>query len=49
MRQEVTAMTLQDIISDIHALNEDLEAYERKYAPLLPVRYLKFVDRPVVE
>ena len=27
-------MTLQDIILDIHALREDLEAYERKFGVL---------------
>ncbi len=27
-------MTLQEIITDIHALKEDLEAYERKYGVL---------------
>ena len=27
-------MTLQEIIADIHALSEDLEAYERKYGVL---------------
>ncbi len=32
-------MTLQEIISDIHALNEDLEAYERKYGVLSETFY----------
>jgi hypothetical protein len=27
-------MTLQEIMADIHALYEDLEAYERKYGVL---------------
>lgn len=32
-------MTLQEIISDIHALNEDLEVYERKYGVLSETFY----------
>ena len=32
-------MTLQDIISDIHALYEDLEVYERKYGVLSETFY----------
>ncbi|MCI0690500.1 hypothetical protein L0337_00670 [candidate division KSB1 bacterium] len=32
-------MTLQEIISDIHALNEDLETYERKYGVLSETFY----------
>ncbi len=32
-------MTLQEIITDIHALNEDLEAYERKYGVLSETFY----------
>ena len=32
-------MTLQEIIADIHALNEDLEAYERKYGVLSETFY----------
>lgn len=32
-------MTLQDIIVDIHALNEDLESYERKYNVLSETFY----------
>ncbi len=32
-------MTLQDIISDIHALYEDLEVYERKYDVLSETFY----------
>jgi hypothetical protein len=32
-------MTLQDIIEDIHALNEDLEVYERKYGVLSETFY----------
>jgi hypothetical protein len=32
-------MTLQEIITDIHALNEDLEVYERKYGVLSETFY----------
>ena len=32
-------MTLQDIMADIHALNEDLETYERKYGVLSETFY----------
>ncbi len=32
-------MTLQEIIVDIHALNEDLEVYERKYGVLSETFY----------
>ncbi len=32
-------MTLQEFISDIHALNEDLETYERKYGVLSETFY----------
>jgi hypothetical protein len=32
-------MTLQEIIADIHALTEDLEAYERKYGILSETFY----------
>ena len=32
-------MTLQDIISDIHALTEDVEVYERKYGILSETFY----------
>ena len=32
-------MTLQEIIADIHALNEDLEIYERKYGVLSETFY----------
>jgi hypothetical protein len=32
-------MTLQEILDDIHALNEDLEAYERKYGVLSETFY----------
>ena len=37
----MTAMTLtlQDIIADIHALNEDLAVYERKYGVLSETFY----------
>lgn len=37
-------MTLQDIIADIHALREDLEAYERKYGVLSETFYESYVD-----
>jgi hypothetical protein len=39
IKQEVTAMTLQDILVDIHTLNEDLAAYERKYGVLSETFY----------
>jgi hypothetical protein len=32
-------MTLQEIIADIHALNEDLEVYERKFGVLSETFY----------
>ena len=32
-------LTLQDIIADIHALNEDLAVYERKYGVLSETFY----------
>ncbi len=32
-------MTLQDIITDIHALHEDVEMYERKYGVLTETFY----------
>ncbi len=32
-------MTLQDIITDIHAITEDLEIYERKYGVLSETFY----------
>lgn len=32
-------MTLQEIIADIHALNEDVEVYERKYGVLSETFY----------
>lgn len=32
-------LTLQDIIADIHALNEDLAMYERKYGVLSQTFY----------
>jgi hypothetical protein len=37
-------MTLQDIIADIHALNEDLEVYERKYGVLSETFYELYVS-----
>jgi cell division protein FtsB len=44
MDEEVTAMTLQEIISDIHALNEDIEAYERKYGVLSETFYESYTS-----
>lgn len=32
-------MTLQEVMTDIHALNEDLETYERKYGVLSETFY----------
>jgi len=37
-------MTLQDIILDVHALNEDIEAYERKYGVLSETFYESYVS-----
>ena len=37
-------MTLQDIIIDIHALNEDMEAYERKYGVLSETFYESYIN-----
>ncbi|MCA9965768.1 MAG: hypothetical protein KC423_16060 [Anaerolineales bacterium] len=37
-------MTLQDIIADIHALNEDLEVYERKYGVLSETFYEAYLN-----
>ena len=37
-------MTLQEIISDIHALNEDIEAYERKYGVLSETFYESYTN-----
>jgi hypothetical protein len=37
--QKEISMTLQEIISDIHALNEDMETYERKYGVLSETFY----------
>jgi len=37
-------MTLQDIIIDIHTLNEDIEAYERKYGVLSETFYESYVN-----
>lgn len=36
-------MTLQEIITDIHALNDDLENYERKYGVLSETFYEAYV------
>ena len=37
-------MTLQEIIADIHALNDDLEAYERKYGVLSETFYESYMS-----
>lgn len=37
-------MTLQEIMADIHALNEDLEAYERKYGVLSETFYESYTS-----
>jgi hypothetical protein len=37
-------MTLQEIIVDIHALSEDLEAYERKYGVLSETFYESYIS-----
>lgn len=37
-------MTLQEIIADIHALREDLEAYERKYGVLSETFYESYTN-----
>ena len=37
-------MTLQEIIADIHALSEDLAAYERKYGVLSETFYESYVS-----
>jgi hypothetical protein len=37
-------MTLQDIIADIHALQEDLEVYERKYGVLSETFYESYMN-----
>lgn len=37
-------MTLQEIIADIHALREDLEAYERKYGVLSETFYESYLN-----
>jgi hypothetical protein len=37
-------MTLQEIITDIHTLNEDLEAYERKYGVLSETFYESYTN-----
>jgi hypothetical protein len=37
-------MTLQEIIDDIHALTEDLEAYERKYGVLSETFYESYMN-----
>ncbi len=37
-------MTLQDIILDVHALHEDLEAYERKFGVLSETFYELYTE-----
>jgi len=37
-------MTLQDVLIDIHALNEDIEAYERKYGVLSETFYESYTN-----
>lgn len=37
-------MTLQDIIIDIHALNEDIRTYERKYGVLSETFYESYIN-----
>ena len=37
-------MTLRDIIIDIHALNEDIQAYERKYGVLSETFYESYIN-----
>ena len=37
-------MTLQELIADIHALREDMEAYERKYGVLSETFYESYVN-----
>jgi hypothetical protein len=43
------AMTLQEIIADIHALNDDLEAYERKYGVLPETFYGSYMSGEELE
>jgi len=37
-------MTLQEILADIHSLNEDMEAYERKYGVLSETFYESYTS-----
>jgi len=37
-------MTLQDILIDIHALNQDTETYERKYGVLSETFYESYIN-----
>lgn len=37
-------MTLQDILVDIHALNDDIETYERKYGVLSETFYESYCN-----
>jgi hypothetical protein len=43
-RKENTAVTLDEIIQDIHALEEDLQSYERKYAILSETFYESYLE-----
>jgi hypothetical protein len=43
MSNEANGMTLQDIISDVHALTEDIEVYERKYGVLSETFYESYI------
>lgn len=43
MTNQKVDMTLQDIIADIHALNEDVEVYERKYGVLSETFYESYI------
>jgi len=44
MDLEAIAMTLQEIIDDIHALTEDVEVYERKYGVLSETFYESYTN-----
>ncbi len=37
-------MTLDEILRDIHALNEDTQAYERKYGVLTETFYASYIN-----
>jgi cell division protein FtsB len=44
MANRKNSMTLKDIITDIHALTEDIEVYERKYGVLSETFYESFIN-----